>query len=156
IFAPMMLGGRRRKFAVVDIAVIAAVNYLADADLGVAVIVVVGAEDPAEAIDGQLVGIAEIVGQDAHLGAVAVDAAHEGAIGVVLDAGVVGYRHADIADREIKSAIRPQADAVQRMIMIDPLWRLAAPLAESCQEDILVLGNRLVALGGAVEAPPFG
>src|SRR5262249_56210312 len=110
------------------VAVVAAGHHVADARLLVAVVVVVGEPDFAEAVDAALVVVAEVVGDQFEVLAVHV-AAPDGAgptVGCVAlpDAAfaVAGLQpvHARVADGEIELPVRPDVNAVDAVVVVEP------------------------------------
>src|SRR5439155_724511 len=83
VLMPVMPRRRGGQPWIVAVSKVAAVDHVTNAHLGVAVVVVVRAEDPAEAVNGKLIRIAEVVGENPHLGAVEVHAAHDAAVRLV-------------------------------------------------------------------------
>ncbi len=119
---PVRLPGAARP-----IAVVAARHHVANARLLVAVVVVVGNEDVAEAVHARLIVIAEIVRDQFEVLAVEI-AAPDGAalaIGMVgrplaaLAIGALEIVDTLVADAQIELAIRSDQDAVYAMIVID-------------------------------------
>src|SRR5262249_37479974 len=120
------------------VAVVAAGHHVADARLLVAVVVVVGEPNFAKTVDAALVVVAEIVGDQFQVLAVHV-ATPDGAgpaVGGVADplpplaVAALNALHARVADGEIELPVRPDVDAVNAVVVVEPaeigqnfLWR---------------------------------
>ncbi len=109
------------------IAVIPARHHVTDARLLVAVIVVVGNEDVAEAVHARLIVVAEVVRDQLQVPAVEVATPDRAALAVGMVGGPLAsfaigalqIVHALIADAEIELAVRADEDAVNAVIVIE-------------------------------------
>lgn len=118
------------------VAVVAAVHDVADSCLLVAIIVVVGGEHGAEAVDGGFVLVTEVVGKEFEVGAIGIASPHGaclaiGAVGapdflarlrfLVLAVGREEVLDTLIADAEVELAIGAEMDAMDAVIVIDAI-----------------------------------
>ena len=108
------------------VAIVATAQHQADPGLHIAIIIVVGDEQFAKAVDGGHVVVAEVVGQQLEVLAVGI-AAPDGAGAAVCTVGVMDLAlavaafqiaHAGVTDAEIEAAIRPKENAMDPMIVI--------------------------------------
>src|SRR5262249_6328158 len=122
--AGLLLVPVRLAAAARPVAVVAAGHHVADARLLVAVVVVVGDEHGAEAIDAQLVLVAEVVGEQLQVLAARVAApdrprAAVGLVGGPLFAVLIDEPlHALVADAEVQLAVGADEDAVDAVVVV--------------------------------------